>query len=288
VSPDPVGRPVPAFEALEPVGPNFVVGRREAQNKRSRLQRRPGPHTRERTIHAIQSWTEQLGASPTTTDRESSSARRLGQEWRAEHFEIGEWPSARVVNARLGSFNAAIAAGGCTPRRAALKVSADLLGPAAILDAFVRLTKCYGDLPTMAGWDPARARRLGQDSRTARYLHGDWSSARSVARRFGSFANVAAMAALIPRAAVTQYDDRPYERLRDRRVVARLSASGHDPGVEDLTRTLKTLAAAQRASDPVAVHRGAHRRRRRRAQLGRRGAHVSCPACPGPPTNRTR
>ncbi len=37
-------------------------------------------------------------------------------------------------------------------------------------------------------------------------------------------------------------------------MVARLSASGHDPGVDDLTRSLKTLAAAQRASDPMAVH----------------------------------
>ena len=214
MSPDPAGRPVPASESLEPVGPNFVVGRREAQNKRSRLQRGPGPHIRERTIHAIQSWTAQLGARPTTTDWEPSSASRLGQEWRAEHFESGEWPSAKVVYARLGSFNAAIAASGGTPRRAPLKVRADLLGPAAILDAFVPLTKRYRDLPTMADWDPARARRLGQDSRIARYLQGDWPSARSVARHFGSFANAAAMAGLIPRAAATQYDDRPWPCTR--------------------------------------------------------------------------
>jgi hypothetical protein len=114
--------------------------------------------------------------------------------------------------------------------------------------------KRYGDLPTMADWDPARARRLGQDWRIARYLQGDWPSSRSVAKHFGSFANAAATAGLIPRAPGTQYDDRAYERLQNRRVVARLSASGRDPGVDDLTRSLRTLAAARRASDPVAVH----------------------------------
>jgi hypothetical protein len=75
-----------------------------------------------------------------------------------------------------------------------------------------------------------------------------------VARHFGSFANAAVTAGLIPRAAGTQYDDRPHDRLHNRRAVARLSASGRDPGVDDLTRSLRTLAAAQRASDPVAMH----------------------------------
>lgn len=63
------------------------------------------------------------------------------------------------------------------PRRAPLKVRPDPLGPA--LDAFVPGTKRYGDLPTMDDWDPARARRLGQDSRIARYLQGEWPSALS-------------------------------------------------------------------------------------------------------------
>jgi hypothetical protein len=254
VSPNPAARPVPALETLEPTGRNFAVGRREALTKRSRLRRPPGRYTRELIIDAIQSWTAQFGAAPTTTDWEPSRARRLGQEWRAERFESGTWPSARVVYARFGSFNAAVAASGCTPRRAPLRVRANLSGPAAILEAFVAWTKRYGDLPTMADWDPARARRLGQDWRIARYLQGDWPSARSVARHFGSFANAAVTAGLIPRAAGTQYDDRPHDRLHNRRAVARLSASGRDPGVDDLTRSLRTLAAAQRASDPVAMH----------------------------------
>ena len=254
MNPDPAGRPVTASDALEQVGRNFAVGRREVRNKQSRPRRAPGSYTRERIIDAIQSWTAHFGAPPTTTDWEPSRARRLGQEWRAERFESGEWPSAKVVSARFGSFNSAITASGRTPRRAPMRVRANLSGPAAILDAFVAWTKRYGDLPTMADWDPARARNLGQDWRIARYLQGDWPSARSVARHFGSFANAAATAGLIPRAAGAQYDDRPYERLHNRRVVARLSASGRDPGVDDLTRSLKTLAAARRASDPVAVH----------------------------------
>jgi hypothetical protein len=254
VNANPAERPVHGYDASRPVGAKFAVGRQQARRQRSRGRRRTGPYTREQITAAILSWSAQFGAPPTTTDWEPPRATRLGHEWRAERFYSGEWPTTNVVQARFGSLNAAVAAAGRTPRRAPVRVRANLSGPTAITDSFVAWTKRYGDLPTMANGDPARARRLGQDWRIARYLQGDWPSARSVAKHFGSFANAAAAAGLMPRAAGTQHDDRASERLHNRHAVAWISASGRDPGAEDLAQSLRTLAAARRASDPVAVH----------------------------------
>jgi hypothetical protein len=55
------------------------------------------------------------------------------------------------------------------------------------LAALVEWTRRYGDVPTLADWDPQRARTLGQEWRIARYHQGDWPSARTVANHFGSF-----------------------------------------------------------------------------------------------------
>ena len=241
-------------EVSQPESGNFAVIRRHPRTKRLRSRRVADRCTKEQVIHAIRIWTAQFGAPPTTTDWEPSRARRLGQEWRAERFESGDWPTVRIVCARFESFNEAVAQAGYTPNRAPLRQRSNLSGPEAILEAFIAWTRRYGDIPTMADWDPARARRLGQDWRTARYLQGDWPSGRSVAAHFGSFASAAVSAGLIPRGPGTQYADRRAERAENRHAAARASASGCDPGVQDLTRNLTALAAARRTGDPVAMH----------------------------------
>jgi len=101
-------------------------------------------------------------------DWEPARARRLGQAWHAERFESGEWPTVRVVCGLFGSFNLAIEAAGLQPRPAPTRLRPNLSDPGAIIDAFVEWVRRYGDIPTMADWDPARARRLGQDWRIAR------------------------------------------------------------------------------------------------------------------------
>jgi hypothetical protein len=233
---------------------NFAATRRHPRTKPLRSRRVADRFSQEQVIHAIRVWTAQFGAPPTTTDWEPARARRLGQEWRAERFESGDWPSARIVCARFESFNGAVAQAGFTPNRAPFRQRSNLSGPEAILEAFIAWTRRYGDIPTMADWDPARARRLGQDWRIARYLQGDWPSGRSVATHFGSFTNAAIGARLIPRGPGTGRADRRAERAENRHAAARASASGRDPGVEDLTRNLTALAAARRTEDPVAMH----------------------------------
>jgi len=67
-----------------------------------------------------------------------------------------------MVRAQFESFNAALEAAGLTPRRAPTRVRANLSDPRAVLEAMVEWTRRYGDVPTMADWDPVRARRLNQ------------------------------------------------------------------------------------------------------------------------------
>ena len=142
-------------------------------------------------------------------DWDPSRARRLGHSWRAERFEGENWPTARMVRRQFASFNEAIEAAGLRPRPAPSRVRQNLSGPKAILDAMIEWTRRYGDIPTMADWDPSRAKRLGQTWRIARFYQGDWPSARSVACHFGSFANAAADAGLVARRPGAHHDAPP-------------------------------------------------------------------------------
>jgi len=67
-----------------------------------------------------------------------------------------------MVMGQFESFNRAIEQAGFSPRAAPSRVAANLTGPQAIVDAMLEWTRRYGDVPTMADWDPARAQRLGR------------------------------------------------------------------------------------------------------------------------------
>jgi hypothetical protein len=187
-------------------------------------------------------------------DWEPSRARRANQAWRADRFEAGEWPSARMVRRQFGSFNAAIEAAGLTPHPAPPRQRANLSGPDAITQALVEWTRRYGDVPTMADWEPARARRLGQNWRIARYRQGDWPSARSVLYHFGSFTRASAAAGLTPRPLGVHHDRRPVERHANRLVAAQSSRAAEQPGLEHLAQQLRALARARLREDPVSTH----------------------------------
>jgi hypothetical protein len=70
---------------------------------------------------------------------------------------------------------------------------------AEILDAIRRWNTIYGEPPTMADWDPYRARLKGQDWRIERYDDGRWPSAKTVRNHFGRFSDAVAAAGLVPR-----------------------------------------------------------------------------------------
>ena len=231
----------------------YRVGRRPGGLRTGRPARARS-FSAEEIVSAIRRWTEEYGEPPTMADWEPARARRLGQSWRADRFENGLWPSVRVVRLQFGSFNTAVAAAGLAVRPAPSRVRPNLSGPSAITDAMIEWTRRYGDVPTMADWDPARARRLGQDWRIARYHTGDWPSARSVAVHFGSFAKALTAAGLVPRERSSHNAGRRAERAANRYLAAKARGSADPPGVEDLATSLRALARARSAQDPTALH----------------------------------
>jgi hypothetical protein len=219
----------------------------------------PSPAQRARSfskpeiLAAIHRWHDDYDESPKMIDWEPARARRLGQDWRAERFEAGRWPSAKIVCGQFGSFNAAISAAGLTPRRTPARQRPNLSGPEAVLTALIEWTRRYGDVPTMADWDTARARRLGQEWRIARYHQGDWPSAASVRFHFGTFAKAADAAGLVPRAPGVHHDSRQPERHLNRLAVSK-AVGPATSGPEQLADHVRAVARARGSQDPVAVH----------------------------------
>jgi hypothetical protein len=210
--------------------------------------------SREEILAAIREWHTRYGEAPRMVDWEPSRARRCGQEWRAQRFESERWPSARIVRGQFGTFNASIEAAGLIPRATARRPDTARRGPEAILYAFIDWTRRYGDVPTMADWDPARARQLRQEWRVARYYDGDWPSARSVAAHFGSFAHAAEAAGLTARSQGVRPESREHDRRANRLSAARAVAASVPGGPDSLAGHVRTVARARSGGDPIAIH----------------------------------
>lgn len=70
----------------------------------------------EDVLDAIREWTGRYGEPPATADWSPSRARNAGQDWRAERYRAGDWPSVSTVVRRFGTFGAAVRAAGLVPR----------------------------------------------------------------------------------------------------------------------------------------------------------------------------
>jgi hypothetical protein len=162
-----------------------------------------------------------------------------------------------MIEAQFGSLNAALAAAGLAIRAAPIKLAANLTGPRAVTDAIRAWVRMYGEVPTLADWDPARARRLRQGWRIARYNQGDWPSARAVQARFGSMSKAIEAAGLPPRPVGSHGSSRADERRSSRESLVKVLASTYadrptDP--DTLAMALRSLANARRIGDPTAIH----------------------------------
>src|SRR5687767_8551429 len=74
--------------------------------------------TREAIIEKIREWNDRYGEPPCSADWNPSLARWRAQEWRAERYRDGVWPSTNAAKRPFGgSFDAAIRAAGLEPRR---------------------------------------------------------------------------------------------------------------------------------------------------------------------------
>jgi stage V sporulation protein SpoVS len=173
-----------------------------------RHHRRPAParsrhvcrtFNREEIMQALRDWVARYGDLPTTADWEPSRARRAGELWRAERFDRGNWPSISMVRREFGTLSDAVMAAGLRPRRAPSRLRPKLADSEEVLRAIREWRQRYGEVPTMADWEPARARRNGQLWRIARFRRGDWPSARTVRAHFGTFSRAVTEAGFAPR-----------------------------------------------------------------------------------------
>src|SRR4051794_8258790 len=74
--------------------------------------------TRETIISKIHEWNELYGEPPCSADWNPSLARWRAQEWRAERYREGIWPSTNAAKRPFGgSFDAAVRAAGLEPHR---------------------------------------------------------------------------------------------------------------------------------------------------------------------------
>src|ERR671932_2833900 len=74
--------------------------------------------TRELITTKIREWNARYGEPPCSADWNPSLARWRAQEWRAERYRAGIWPSTNAAKRPFGgSFDAAVRAAGLEPHR---------------------------------------------------------------------------------------------------------------------------------------------------------------------------
>src|SRR6185436_9460526 len=73
---------------------------------------------RETIIEKIREWDARYGEPPCSADWNPSLARWRAQEWRAERYREGVWPSTNAAKRPFGgSFDAAVRAAGLEPHK---------------------------------------------------------------------------------------------------------------------------------------------------------------------------
>jgi hypothetical protein len=198
----------------------------------------------EEILDAIRHWAEQYGEPPLLADWEPSRARRSGQDWRADRWEAGDWPSTRMVRNHFGTMSAAIRAAGFSARRTPSRRRPHISAPEAVLSAIRAWNDRYGSPPTMTDWDPARARRVGQEWRIARYYENDWPSLATVRYHYKTLNLAVTAAGLEPR--------RPGAQPPSAAVAPRRQ-SPQSPAQHMLALRVRSVATAARHEDSAGL-----------------------------------
>jgi hypothetical protein len=148
--------------------------------------------TRETIIEKIREWNDRYGEPPCSADWNPSLARWRAQEWRAERYREGLWPSTNAAKRPFGgSFDAAIRAAGLEPhkpgprRRAAGLVRPDVeqrapLAPRSVDDELLTAADRVREAEARAA---SLERALGQLERRAERAEAAVGDARRRARR---------------------------------------------------------------------------------------------------------
>lgn len=160
----------------------------------------PADLDRARLIAAVHRWVDEYGRPPRVIDWEPSLARLRGRSDLAERFEAdGTWPTFTKVRRHFRGLGDLLRAAGYPPApRRAGRYRREWTST-EVLAAIRRWTELYGEPPTMADWDPYRARCSGELWRVERYDSGEWPSIKSVRNKFGRLSDAVATAGLVPR-----------------------------------------------------------------------------------------
>ena len=210
--------------------------------------------SREEIIDAVKRWHDQYGEPPKVFDWDPAWARRRGEEWRAERFEAGDWPTVAIVRRQFGNMSKALFAAGFRPRRGPTRARSHLLTDEQLLDAIREWTNLHGEPPATADWAPARARATGQAWRLDRYYAGNWPSTNTVIRRFGTFSEAVRLAGLAPRPVGRHTTSHATLDREAREVIERcLNSQSFTCGPAQLAANVRAVAEARNVSDVVAL-----------------------------------
>src|SRR6476469_1441702 len=173
--------------------------------------------TRETIIEKIREWDARYGEPPCSADWNPSLARWRAQEWRAERYREGVWPSTNAAKRPFdGSFAAAVRAAGPGPRRrlpGEARPAVEQRGPGvpravadelAAADERVRLAEAHA---------AALARRLAAAERRAERAEDKVGDARRRARRASEQAGRARRARERTRLTAAETRELTHERL---------------------------------------------------------------------------
>lgn len=150
--------------------------------------------SRESIIEKIREWNEAYGEPPCSADWNPSLARWRAQEWRADRYREGGWPSTNAAKRPFGgSFDAAVRAAGLEPhrsgprRRPAGVARPDVeqrapMAPRSVDDALLEASERVRDAERRAA---ALQRRLEAAERRAERAEDQVDDARRRARRAG-------------------------------------------------------------------------------------------------------
>jgi hypothetical protein len=148
--------------------------------------------TRDLIIEKIIEWNDRYGEPPCSADWNPSLARWRAQEWRAERYREGVWPSTNAAKRPFGgSFVAAVRAAGLEPHRSgprrrlpgAARPDMDQRGPARPRDVEDELRAALEHVERAEERIAALERRLEAAETRAERAEGQAGDARRRARR---------------------------------------------------------------------------------------------------------
>ena len=218
--------------------------------------------TRELIIEKIREWNDRYGEPPCSADWNPSLARWRAQEWRAERYREGDWPSTNAVKRPFdGSFDAAVRAAGLEPHRPGPRRRAPgearptveqrgPFGPRAVADELLaaderaRLAEAHA---------AALERRLAAVERRAERAEDKMGDARRRARRASEQAGRARRARERTRLSARETRELSLERVEDLATEAEVRVRAAEDQAEAAARDAYEARRAARAADARAA-----------------------------------